>query len=86
MAEYFNRVKNYLIDLDYNITFESESEEVFVVEKADAGIQNLVLAIADPILIMEQFLFEIQDGKTEVYQQLLIKNRDIVHGAFALDD
>ena len=86
MAEYFNRVKNYLIDLDYNITFESESEEVFVVEKADAGIQNLVLAIADPILIMEQFLFEIQDDKPEVYQQLLIKNRDIVHGAFALDD
>lgn len=86
MAEYFNRVKNYLIDLDYNITFESESEEVFVVDKADAGIQNLVLAIADPILIMEQFLFEIQDDKPEVYQQLLIKNRDIVHGAFALDD
>lgn len=86
MADYFNRVKDYLLDLDYSITFQSEEEEVFVVEKADAGIHNLVIAIADPILIMEQFLFEIQDGKPEVYKQLLIKNRDIVHGAFALDD
>ncbi len=86
MADYFNRVKDYLLDLDYSITFQSEEEEVFVVDKADAGIHNLVIAIADPILIMEQFLFEIQDGKHEVYKQLLIKNRDIVHGAFALDD
>lgn len=86
MAEYFNRVKNYLLDLDYNITYESEEEEVFVVEKSEAGIQNLVLAIADPILIMEQYLFEIQEGKPEVYRELLIKNRDIVHGAFALDE
>ncbi len=86
MAEYYNRVKNYLLDLDYNITYESEAEEVFVVEKSEAGIQNLVLAIADPILIMEQYLFEIQEGKPEVYRELLIKNRDIVHGAFALDE
>lgn len=86
MADYFNLVKDYLLDLDYNITFQSEEEEVFVVEKADAGIHNLVIAIADPILIMEQFLFEIQDGNPGVYEQLLIKNRDIVHGAFALDN
>ena len=86
MANHFDRVKDYLIDLDYNITFESTVEEVFVVEKPEAGIHNLVIAIAEPILIMEQFLFEIKDGKPEVYQKLLVKNRDIVHGAFALDD
>jgi hypothetical protein len=86
MAQHFDRVKNYLIDLDYNITYESAEEEVFVVENPDAGIHNLVIAIADPILIMEQYLFELREGKPEVFQKLLVKNRDIVHGAFALDE
>lgn len=86
MTHHFDRVKNYLIDLDYNITYESAEEEVFVVEYPDAGIYNLVIAVADPILIMEQFLFELKEGKPEVFRKLLEKNRDIVHGAFALDE
>lgn len=86
MTQHFDRVKNYLIDLDYSIVYENAEEEVFVVEHPDAGIHNLVIAIADPILIMEQYLFELREGKPEVFQKLLIKNRDIVHGAFALDE
>lgn len=86
MTHHFDRVKNYLIDLDYNITYENSEEEVFVVEYPDAGIYNLVIAVADPILIMEQFLFELKEGKPEVFRKLLEKNRDIVHGAFALDE
>jgi len=86
MDNYFERVKSFLLDLDYNITYESAEEEVFVVENAEAGIHNLVVAIADPILIMEQYLFELKDGKPEIFQKLLVKNRDIVHGAFALDE
>ncbi len=86
MDNYFERVKNFLIDLNYNITYESAEEEVFVVGNPEAGINNLVIAIAEPILIMEQFLFELKEGKPEVFQKLLVKNRDIVHGAFALDE
>ncbi len=86
MDNYFERVKSFLLDLDYSITYESAEEEVFVVENAEAGIHNLVVAIADPILIMEQYLFELKDGKPEIFQKLLVKNRDIVHGAFALDE
>lgn len=86
MDNYFERVKSFLLDLDYNITYESAEEEVFVVENADAGMHNLVIAVAEPILIMEQYLFELKDNKPEVFQKLLVKNRDIVHGAFALDE
>jgi hypothetical protein len=86
MANYFERIKTFLLDLDYNITYESEEEEVFVINQPDAGIHNLVIAVADPILIMEQFLFELKEGHPEVFQKLLVKNRDIVHGAFALDE
>ncbi|MCR9155345.1 MAG: YbjN domain-containing protein [Bacteroidetes bacterium] len=86
MDNYFERVKSFLLDLDYNITYESAEEEVFVVENADAGMHNLVIAVAEPIIIMEQYLFELKDNKPEVFQKLLVKNRDIVHGAFALDE
>ncbi len=86
MDNYFERVKSFLLDLDYSITYESAEEDVFVVENAEAGIHNLVVAIADPILIMEQYLFELKEGKPEIFQKLLVKNRDIVHGAFALDE
>jgi hypothetical protein len=86
MANYFERIKTFLLDLDYNITYESEEEEVFVINQPDAGIHNLVIAVADPILIMEQFLFELKEGHPDVFQKLLVKNRDIVHGAFALDE
>ena len=86
MSEYFEKVKSYLVDLEYSIKYEDAEEEVFVVEHESDGIQNLVIACADPILIMEQFLIELPKADAEVLQALLIKNRDIVHGAFALEE
>lgn len=82
----FDQVKDYLLDLDYNIIYQDQEEQVLVIEHEESGISNLVIAIADPILIMEQFLFEIKDVNATVLKSLLIKNRDIVHGAFALDE
>lgn len=35
---------------------------------------------------MEQYLFDLKRDSMEVFKNLLIKNRDIVHGAFVLDD
>ncbi len=86
MDNNFLKVKNFLLDLDYTIISENAEDEVFVVENEDAGITNLIIACADPILIMEQYLFELKEKKTEVFIELLQKNRDIIHGAFALDE
>lgn len=86
MNNYFLKVKNYLLELNYEITHEDEKEGVFVVKEEVSGIQNLVLGCADPILIMEQFIFTISKNHQEVYQMLLKKNRDIIHGAFVLDE
>ena len=74
------------MELDYAISHQDETEGVFVIENENAGIRNLVIACAEPILIMEQFLFEIHDNDPEIYKNLLVKNRDIIHGAFVLDD
>lgn len=86
MNEHFQKVKEYLIELNFNITDEDESEGVFVVENEEEGITNVVLIVADPILIVEQFLFELNANSTDIYKKLLMKNRDIIHGAFALDE
>lgn len=86
MEKHFSKVKNYLLELNCEITAEHENEGVLVVNKPEEGIMNLVLGCADPILIMEQFIVEIKGDNWSVFKQLLMKNRDIVHGAFVLDE
>jgi hypothetical protein len=86
MKEQFKTIKNYLIELNYNITHENEEEGVLVIQDHDKGISNLILGIASPILVMEQYIFKISNPSETVFQQLLQKNRDIVHGAFVLDE
>jgi len=44
----------------------------------------MVVACADPILILEQPLFQLKSDDKNTYKELLKKNRDIVHGAFAI--
>jgi len=86
MESNFEKVKDYLIELDFAIVHESTEDQVFMVENDQAGINNLVIACADTILIMEQYLFTISNENADVYKKLLQKNRDIIHGAFVLDD
>jgi hypothetical protein len=86
MDPYFSKVKEYLLELNISIIRELPEEDLLVIEHEEAGIVNLVLIVSDPILIMEQHLFNIQNDASDVYRKLLRKNRDLVHGAFALDD
>ncbi len=86
MDDHFQKVKSYIMELDYQISHEDETEGVFVIDHETSGIKNLVIGIADPILIMEQFMFDLGKESSEVYKSLLQKNRDIISGAFALDE
>lgn len=80
------KVKNWLLELEYTIQLENENHQYFIIEKETEGIKNMMIVIAPQILIIEQFLFRCQKNQHEIYRQLLIKNRDIVHGAFVLDE
>jgi aspartyl aminopeptidase len=86
MNDNFDKVKSYLLELDLNILLEDEADGVIVVTNEEEGINNLVLGIADPLLIVEQFVVQLNKPSAEDYKHLLQKNRDIVHGAFVLDD
>ncbi len=83
---HFNKVRDYLMELQYSIVKEDENNGIFIIESLDDGIQNLVLGIAEPILIIEQYLFDMSGAAGDICKSLLIKNRDIVHGAFVLDE
>ena len=86
MNDYFSKVKDFILDLSFTITHEDEENGVIVIENESEGIKNLVLALADPLLIVEQFIFELEDTHPDIYRKLLQKNRDIIHGAFVLDE
>lgn len=86
MNEHFQLVKNYLIELNYDISTENEEEGILVIQRENNGLKNLIIGVAYPILIMEQFIFKINNQSEMVYKCLLQKNRDIIHGAFVLDD
>lgn len=83
---YFTTIKGYLLELGFDICHADERESVFVVDKPELAIKNLVIGCGDPLLIMEQYLLDLPAPSLAVYQRLLQKNRDIIHGAFALDD
>lgn len=86
MQNHFDTIKNYLIELNYNISHEDMDDGIIMIQNQSEGINNMILGIADPILIIEQYIFKINTPNQDILKQLLQKNRDIVHGAFVLDE
>ena len=86
MDNNFLKVKEYLAELKMSIIKEDESQGLFVIDNEEEGIKNMVIICDDPILIMQQFIFEAKGDNPEMYKKLLQKNQDIIHGAFVLDE
>ncbi|AII53404.1 molecular chaperone Tir [Hymenobacter sp. APR13] len=83
---YFYTIQNYLLELDFDIRHQDEANNLLVVSKPELGIEHLVLGCGEPLLILEQYLLELPAPSCDIYQRLLQKNRDIIHGAFVLDE
>ena len=86
MKDHFLITKTFLLELDFNITFENPEDGIIVVQKESSGIRNLILGVAPPILILEQFIFKINNQSEKIFKSLLQKNRDIIHGAFVINE
>ncbi|AEE18435.1 hypothetical protein JM84_1227 [Dokdonia sp. Hel_I_63] len=86
MKNHFNITRDFLLELNFNITTENTEDGIMVVQKENSGIKNLILGVAPPILIIEQFIFTINNQSEKIFKSLLQKNRDIIHGAFVLDE
>ena len=59
---HFDKVKDYLSELDYSLIVEDRENEVFVVESIEDGITNLMIGVVDPIIIIEQYLFDLTNN------------------------
>ena len=86
MEDKFTLVKEFLSDMEISIVSEDEAEELVVVEDEENGIKNLVIDCEAPIVVLEQVIMKVP-AKTEIlYKRLLQLNRELVHGAFVVDE
>jgi len=86
MHEKFELVKQYLYDMNLAIVEEDQAEELVVVDDEDNGIKNLIIDCEEPIVVLEQVIMKVPDDTAPLYKRLLQMNRNLVHGAFVLDE
>lgn len=86
MSDNFLKVKGYLNELKYSIIEENETDGMFVIDKEEEGVKNMIIIVDDPILIMQQLIFKVKNDDVNMYKALLQKNQDILHGAFVLNE
>ncbi len=82
----FDLVKQYLFEMEIPIVSEDLAEELVVVDDEDNGIKNLMIDCEDPTLVMEQIIMKVPQDPGDLFKRLLQMNRDLVHGAFVLDE
>jgi hypothetical protein len=76
---HFLNVEKYILDTGYSIKYKNREEGIFVIENIADGVQNLIVGVATPVLIFEQYLFKLQADNMEIFKAL-------IHGAFALTE
>jgi len=86
MSNHLEKVKNYLFELGYEINSEDSNNELVVITDESKGIKDLIIDCEAPILIFEQLIFELKRDDPAVLKKLMQWNREVVHGAFVLDD
>ena len=81
------KIKSYLNELALTIDKEELAEDLYVVSDKENGINNMVIDIEDPLVVLEQFIIAVPKSDTaDFYRWLLQKNRMLVHGAYVLDE
>lgn len=86
MSGKFDLVKQYLFEMEIPIVSEDPAEKLVVVDDEDNGIKNLVIDCEEPILVLEQIIMKVSQDPCNLFKRLLQMNRDLVHGAFVLDE
>lgn len=82
----FELVKEYLENLHLDIVEENAESELVVVENESEGIKNMIVDCEAPIVIIEQLIMKVRPDSWEFFKRLLQMNRELVHGAFVLDE
>jgi len=85
MNDYFNKILDYSMRLSLEIVHQDNEGELLVVSNEDRGILHMVMDCEYPILIIEQLIYKINNRSSNHFIQLLKMNRNLIHGAFVID-
>ncbi|MBU2511825.1 YbjN domain-containing protein [bacterium] len=86
MNKNFERIIDYSTQLGLDIIHRDDSEELVVVSNEDKGIYNLIIDCEEPILVFEQLIYSINKPSEKLFLRLLQMNRNLIHGAFVIDE
>lgn len=82
----FATVKEYVLELGFAIAEEIPEEEIVIVNDEERGVQNLVIDCEDTVLVIEQLIIKIAAEAAEAHKRILQMNRDLIFGAFVLNE
>lgn len=85
MSEKFEKVKAYVLELGFRIDEEHPSEEIVIINDEERGIHSLVIDCEDTVLVVEQLIMPLRSS-IDVYRRILQMNRELVFGAFVLNE
>lgn len=83
---YIDTIADFATRLNCKIVYKNEQNGILKIDNPPDGIHHLIIGIAPPILIMEQFLFSFREDTVAMFKALLQKNRDTIHGAFVINE
>ena len=87
MSERFDVVKQYVLELGFDIDEEITDEEIVIINDHDRGIHNLVIDCEESVLVVEQLIMKVAAGAdASVFRRILQMNRELVFGAFVLNE
>lgn len=87
MSAHFDKVKDYVLELGFQIDEEIPAEEIVIIHDEERGIRNLVIDCEEDVLVLEQLIMPLdRRAGAEVYSRILQMNRELVFGAFVLNE
>lgn len=86
MSLYFKKISEFAEQLGLDIVQKDEAEQLLVVSNEDKGIYNLIIDCEEPLLIFEQLIYTLQKPSEKHFLRLLQMNRNLIHGAFVIDE
>ena len=86
MNEYFEKLLDFTEKLHLEVVNQQDEEELLVVHNEEKGIYQMVIDCEYPILIIEQLIYQVNNFNQNHFLRLLQMNRNLIHGAFVVDD
>ena len=83
---YMEKVLKYIRRSGYEVLYQNDQTGILKISNENDGISQLILGVVPPILIIECYLFTMPQDDLTIYKALLQKNRDMLHGAFVLNE